>query len=519
MSTIFPSVSTQQLKNNVQDWTGVPSRITVGKDVLELLSSSMYLNPLAIYREYIQNCADSIDEARATGLLEISAPGKVDFLIDQSKRSIKICDNGIGLSADDFLPRLLSLGNSKKRGSHARGFRGVGRLAGLGYCQEIIFRGRSAASESVTELRWDCRVFKSILRSDTFAGDLKEVVSDIVTTRSVKGGRFPSHFFEVELLGIIRHGNDLLLNEGLIRAYLSQVAPVPMPPNFPFSTRIQEHIGRVNATTIHIFLNGAETPLYRPHVPAFEVRKGVSETFCDVEFIDIPGEGGTLVATGWILHHDYLGAIPSALGFKGLRVRVGNMQIGDATLLDGIFPESRFNGWSVGEFHVLDRRILPNGRRDYFEQNVPFRELMSQLAPIARDLSRRCRINSMVRNYVKQFESLREAAENNLLTLRQGAVSSRTEGELRASLKKTIGKMEKTCKSEVLPLDIRRKLQVTVARLKRRLENCAPKKNPLRKLSKQERKMCELIFSAIYKCSPNSAMARQLVDRVINEIK
>ena len=33
---------------------------TVGKDILELLSSSMYVNPLAIYREYVQNAVDAI---------------------------------------------------------------------------------------------------------------------------------------------------------------------------------------------------------------------------------------------------------------------------------------------------------------------------------------------------------------------------------------------------------------------------------------------------------------------------
>ncbi len=41
--------------------------ITIGKDVLELLSSAMYVDPLTIYREYVQNAADAIDEIRANG--------------------------------------------------------------------------------------------------------------------------------------------------------------------------------------------------------------------------------------------------------------------------------------------------------------------------------------------------------------------------------------------------------------------------------------------------------------------
>ena len=53
-------------------------QITVGKDILELLTSGMYLDPLTIYREYIQNCADSIEKAVNKGLLKsIEDDGKI----------------------------------------------------------------------------------------------------------------------------------------------------------------------------------------------------------------------------------------------------------------------------------------------------------------------------------------------------------------------------------------------------------------------------------------------------------
>ena len=43
--------------------------IVIGKDVLELVSSAMYVDPLTIYREYLQNAADAIDDAHAAGTL------------------------------------------------------------------------------------------------------------------------------------------------------------------------------------------------------------------------------------------------------------------------------------------------------------------------------------------------------------------------------------------------------------------------------------------------------------------
>ena len=42
-------------------WEPLTTQIVVGKDILDLLSSSMYIDPMAIYREYVQNAADAID--------------------------------------------------------------------------------------------------------------------------------------------------------------------------------------------------------------------------------------------------------------------------------------------------------------------------------------------------------------------------------------------------------------------------------------------------------------------------
>ena len=36
----------------------------IGKDVLELVSSAMYINPMTVYREYVQNVADGCHRRR-----------------------------------------------------------------------------------------------------------------------------------------------------------------------------------------------------------------------------------------------------------------------------------------------------------------------------------------------------------------------------------------------------------------------------------------------------------------------
>ena len=137
-------------------------QITIGKDILELLTSGMYLDPLTIYREYIQNSADSIEKAVSKGLLKsIEDDGKIKININYIDRSIIIEDNGTGLSSNEFTKILLSFGNSPKRGTDARGFRGIGRLAGLAYCQELVFTSKCAGENKINTLKWDCRQLKN----------------------------------------------------------------------------------------------------------------------------------------------------------------------------------------------------------------------------------------------------------------------------------------------------------------------------------------------------------------------
>ena len=65
-------------------WQTLANEVVIGKDILELLSSSMYVDPMAIYREYVQNAADSIDEARAAGQIVPDGSGEVKIDIDVS---------------------------------------------------------------------------------------------------------------------------------------------------------------------------------------------------------------------------------------------------------------------------------------------------------------------------------------------------------------------------------------------------------------------------------------------------
>src|SRR5262249_25591416 len=84
--------------------------IVVGKDVLELVSSAMYVDPLTVYREYVQNSADAIDDAKRRGEITEGKRGRVDIAIDPNSRTVRIRDNGSGIAWEEFTKKLTALG-------------------------------------------------------------------------------------------------------------------------------------------------------------------------------------------------------------------------------------------------------------------------------------------------------------------------------------------------------------------------------------------------------------------------
>jgi Histidine kinase-, DNA gyrase B-, and HSP90-like ATPase len=502
-------------------WSFRDEPIIVGKDILEVLSSAMYVDPLAIYREYIQNSSDAIDDARRTGLLEPTENGTVEIDLDVNKRIVKIRDNGTGVSSTEFEPRMTSFGASAKRGTNARGFRGVGRLSGLAYCQELVFRARAAGEAQVTELRWDCRKAKVLLRSSDFSGDLADVVAQCVQVRRVDGKNWPKHFFEVELRGVPRLRNDWLLNPTVIEEYLSQVAPLPFAPHFRFADDIAAMLrGNIGLTDVRLTVAGNTAPTFRPHRDSFEISGG-TDTFQELQTVKIPAyDGNGIAAIGWILHHSYKGAVPSTT-LKGLRLRSGNIQVGTSGILEDLFVETRFNSWCVGEIHVIDSRIIPNGRRDHYEQNVHYTNLINQLSPIARDISTRCRQSSLRRNWLRQFERQRDQARHGLDIVKQGSLTGVQRQVVISQVQLLIDTMNKALLKEFLKADAPAMTEV-LSKLRRDFLKIKSGQDyqakALSRLAPVQRRAYQQVFSLLYECSSDGVAAKTLIDRMLLRI-
>lgn len=500
----------------------LPAEIVIGKDVLELVSSAMYVDPLTIFREYIQNSADSIDVARTIGVLSANDVGRVDVTLDlnQPTRSVKIRDNGAGVPNGDFAKRLTAIGGSRKRGTSARGFRGVGRLAGLGYCQELIFRSRSVGDPVVQELRWDCRVFKKLLSDTSYQGSLHDLIQAVAKVSEIDPTGWPEHFYEVELVKPIRIGKDTLLNRDAIALYLAQVAPVPFSPAFSFGPQIREqliqHLGTLGE--IHIHVDAAEEPLYRPYRDNYSYGEDRRDTFTDPEFRVIEGRDGGVAAVVWLLHHGYYGAIPSGEGINGLRARKGNVQVGDHRIFSEVFPEARFASWTVGEVHVLDERVLPNGRRDDFEQNVHHDHLLSRLGEVGDHIGRMCRSSSVVRNRIKAFDIGALKIDEQLKILEQGAVTGSMAEAIFEDIRSEMFEIKRVTESNALDDENRTMLMERYCGLEGRLSEAQDRGNApdiLAAIPENQRAVVQRMIELIYECSGNRVTAKSLVDRIL----
>ena len=488
----------------------------VGKDVLELLSTAMYVDPLTIYREYVQNAADAIDQANAGG----HEAGRIDIVLDAATRTATIRDDASGIAASDFRRVLTSVGASAKRGTEARGFRGVGRLSGLAYARSLTFQSRAAGETRVSTMTWNCQALRTALRDPADTRDLAAIIGAITTTTVTDEAGDP--YFEVRLEGVARQGDDRVMSPGAVTDYLSEIAPVPLDPSFSHGAAIAERLGGTIALgDLTIIINGGE-PLTRPFRDELPIEGGRPLRLREIAFVEVPSIDGGIAAVGWIAHHDYEGAINASTHVRGLRVRAGDVQIGEAGVLADVFPESRFDAWTVGEVHVLDPRIIPNGRRDDFERNVHLANLKNHLAPLGRDVANRCRTSSRDRKRLRDLELEQAAAREGLAVLAQGGLNAAGRDRVALGVELSLMRAEKLLGGPDLVDDADRSDRGEVARLRSELEQLAgadaPAVSPLDRLSPDRRAFYEEMFSLIYECSVNRSAAKSLVDRIMSKV-
>ena len=377
--------------------------IEIGKFTLESLTTGMYSEPESCYREYIQNAVDSLDTALAEGLMQ-AEDFRIEIIVDGSRQEISIRDNGAGIKKDLVRKTLLDIGNSTKLHTTNRGFRGIGRLGGLSYCKKLSFCTTALGENEKTLITFDCEKLKALLvPGQSIEHNLQSVI-ETVTDVKVMHEQSSAHYFIVKMEDV----DDIssLLDFEIVTDYISQVAPVPFRDRFYWGREIKKELAENGITIAEypVFIGESFETLsqvYKPYKVTFEAnsRAGVSkDEILNLSFFRINDGSQQMIAYGWYADTDFSGTLVDER-ISGVRVRQGNILIGDKRTLAPFYKEPRFNGWAVGEVYVVSPNLIPNARRDDFEKNTTFSEFTIGLrSTIGTEISDKIRAASKVRN-------------------------------------------------------------------------------------------------------------------------
>ncbi len=479
-----------------------------GAGLLGLVTTGLYHDPLSMYREYIQNAADAVASSGQPGR------ARVEVEVGVSERRITIRDNGPGLSREEALDRLLPIGRSDKTLGVDRGFRGVGRLAGLAFAKTVSFTTRTHGDQTVTRITWHSDRLPELTSTES---ELEEAILDCVDVESLPGSGHPQHFFEVELGGVARHSAGSLLNPNAVREYVGEVCPVPMSPIFPFAGRVEGLFDGAEAPlNLEVLLQGDPDPVERPYGESIQLSASRNAEFTEFQVIRIPSvDDAGEAAVGWVAHSSYQGAIPKDQRVRGIRARVGNIQIGGDAIFDHLFAEERFNRWCVGELHILDFRITPNARRDYFEPSPHLRNLENQLVPVLRNISTRCRRESTARNLARKTLSTLCNIEDLYALATSGYLTPEVSAALIRQALRDVEEIRKgISKGNVDGGTIER-----LDSVEDKLNNFSVETEPLRfgDMPPAEAVVYQRVFGALATRAPSPASARELIESLFAE--
>lgn len=354
---------------------------TVGKNILDNLTTGMYSDSKVIYREYIQNACDQIDVAVQNGLIDKSE-GLVDIFINPSKRYISIRDNATGVKNTEFIEDLGDIANSNKRIGENKGFRGIGRLCGLAYCKTLVFSTSYHGECKKSIMSCDAKKMRDMLVENK-KYTLDEIWDEIVSF-STEPANADEHYFEVELIGINKENTDLL-DDKKVRDYLSFVAPVPYKNTFILRNQIYDHAASLGYVIDEYCIKVNGFQIFKEYTTKIKEESGASLRVCDeiskLEFHDFRNDENALIAWMWVGLSRFESQIKKINQMRGIRLRSSNIQLGNDDSLLELFKEQRGNYYFVGEVFAVDKNLIPNSQRDYFNENearVIFEDLLRE---------------------------------------------------------------------------------------------------------------------------------------------
>jgi len=319
--------------------------IKIGKNIIDNLTTSMYRDSKIIFREYIQNSADQIDKAIKMQLYDNEEDLQIEISINAETRTVQIMDNATGIRASDVKTKLANIADSDKDRDEDKGFRGIGRLGGLAYCDTLRFITSYKGEDVETIMTWDAkRMCREFIDDKAITDSAEEILNKVISFET-RPCDVDKHFFKVKLENIKKENNELLNVEEVSR-YISSNAPVPYNNRFIFVSKINDYIKENNLTIdeykIHVngddILKNYSTYLYE----GTQQSRKLYDEIHDIEFKQFKDKNGELIGWMWFGVSAFEKQIPQATNeMRGLRLRKDNIQIGNGDTMVPLFQRAK----------------------------------------------------------------------------------------------------------------------------------------------------------------------------------
>ena len=348
----------------------------IGVDLLKMLMLQLYSNPRCIYREYIQNALDSINEAVNTGILNEEKDGRVSISI--TKNDICIEDNGTGIRSDRAVKILTDIANSVKNGVDTAGQFGVGRLSGGGYCEVLEFETTYNGEDVSTIVSLNTVALRELIEKNHTDISAEDAMRTICTTRTIPA-KPEEHRFIVRLKNVI-NSREILLDIEEVKSYITEYAPID------YSVLFNSLIN-----------NSSQIEFVKRHKKIDKIRVSLNE-FSDIE----KGYGVKIVGTddpiekiryfelpihpkygslgwGWYAVTEFSVQINDEKdSCAGIRLRKHNISL-DKNILNSCFKEPRGNKYFYGEIFITNDNIVPDSGRQGLAAGEEAEALMQEI--------------------------------------------------------------------------------------------------------------------------------------------
>lgn len=420
----------------------------IGKDVIESLTLGMYEDCRFIYREYVQNAADQVDKAVAEGLMN-KGEEQIHIEINPEERTIIVSDNATGIPEANVVPILRNVAHSTKLRGVDKGFRGIGRLGGLGYCAKLKFETSYLGEPIKSVMTWDAEMLKYIINDRENQEEAVEVLERVTETKTYQEDK-EKHYFRVVMEDVT---SDDLLDINSVTDYLSMVAPVDISSRFIFKNKIRDFMKKnsLSLDTYNVYINDAQ--IYKPYSTCiYEDNRGGKkkvDEILDVKFKLKRDENDNIIYWVWYTLSRLNGQMKPINIARGIRLRKSNIQIGDEEICKKFFTKTedqRYSFYFFGEIHAVSNDLIPNSRRDYFGENPACTEFERFIKQDFLDLREMCYDVSKYRSSNKTFAKNEELKSTIEKKNRDGYDSNEQKEKLQRQLEEHQKKVEQARK-------------------------------------------------------------------------